>query len=233
MWDYFGNTLVFAFKKPERNDMCIMFWDTKINERHVKYMRRLVKIKACGDYCITITREGHNINQWSITLCNAVGCPIEDKVITIEPKYVCMNKTHIIVANDDIVYYWQYRAAHSKLTSLEQEKRKKSGKENAFHIDEIPNPNSLYDSEKWVKPNIGCNDLICSISAGPDSFIVGRQSGQVCKFSLPYIAIENKLQLRCRPQQLSLNCTSTKFSIIDINGVLSFYDMETKDPKTG
>lgn len=28
-----------------------------------------------------------------------------------------------------------------------------------------------------------------------------------------------------RPQQLKLNCDSTKFSIIDINGVLSFYDM--------
>lgn len=33
--------------------------------------------------------------------------------------------------------------------------------------------------------------------------------------------------LRCRPQQLSLNCDSTKFSIIDINGVLSFYDFES------
>ena len=30
--------------------------------------------------------------------------------------------------------------------------------------------------------------------------------------------------LRCRPQQLSMNCDSTKFSIIDINGILSFYD---------
>ena len=32
--------------------------------------------------------------------------------------------------------------------------------------------------------------------------------------------------LRCRPQQLSMNCDSTKFSIIDINGILSFYDLE-------
>ena len=31
--------------------------------------------------------------------------------------------------------------------------------------------------------------------------------------------------LRQPPQQLQLNCDSTKFSIIDINGVLSFYDM--------
>lgn len=31
--------------------------------------------------------------------------------------------------------------------------------------------------------------------------------------------------LRCRPQQMQMNCDSTKFSIIDINGILSFYDL--------
>ena len=41
MWGYFSNTLVFAFRKPERNDMCIIFWDTSVNEKHVKYMKRL------------------------------------------------------------------------------------------------------------------------------------------------------------------------------------------------
>jgi WD repeat-containing protein 35 len=62
------------------------------------------------------------------------------------------------------------------------------------------------------------------VAAGPDAFIVGRMSGQVYKYSLPYISLENKVTLRCRPQQLQMNCDSTKFSIIDINGVLSFYD---------
>ena len=41
MWGYFSGTLVFAFRKPERNDMCIIFWDTSVNEKHVKYMKRL------------------------------------------------------------------------------------------------------------------------------------------------------------------------------------------------
>jgi hypothetical protein len=63
-----------------------------------------------------------------------------------------MNKTHVIVASEDTVYYWQYRSQHSKLTSLESEKKKKSGKENVFHIEEIPNPNNIYDLEKWRKP---------------------------------------------------------------------------------
>lgn len=140
-----------------------------------------------------------------------------------------MNATHIIIASDDVVYYWQYRSQHSKVQSLEQEKRKKSGKENAFHIEELPNPNGMYDVQSWVKPDLGCMDLICSIAAGPESFIVGRMSGTVNKYSLPYIQLENKLQLRCRPQQLQMNCDSTRFSIIDINGVLSFYDMNANN----
>lgn len=38
---------------------------------------------------------------------------------------------------------------------------------------------------------------------------------------------------RTRPQQLKLNCDSTKFSIIDINGVLSFYDMTDETAGAG
>ena len=45
----------------------------------------------------------------------------------------------------------------------------------------------------------GRHSWICSIAAGPDCFIVGRESGTVNKYSLPYIQLDNKLQLRCRP----------------------------------
>jgi len=145
-----------------------------------------------------------------------------------------MNKTHLIVASEEVVYYWQYRSNHSKLVTLEQQKKSKSGKENAFHIEEIPKADAIYDKSKWIKPDILTQDLISSIAAGPDSFIVGRMSGQVIKYSLPYIQLENKLMLRCRPQQLQMNCDSTKFSIIDINGILSFYDMlDTSEGNTG
>lgn len=70
-----------------------------------------------------------------------MGCPIENKTINIEPRFVTMNKTHVIVACEDVVYYWQYRSHNAKLTTLEQEKKKQAGKENVFHIEEIPNPN--------------------------------------------------------------------------------------------
>ncbi len=58
-------------------------------------------------------------------------------------------------------------------------------------------------------------------------------SGEVLKFSLPYIQQESKLLLRCRPQQLKLNCDGTKFSIIDINGIVSFYDLTCDSDGSG
>lgn len=197
MWAFFSDTLVFGFRKPERNDMCIMFWDVSINEKHIKYMKRLQKIAACDEYCVLIAKLEEKTDQWTIVLCNAVGCPIDNKTITIEPKYVTMNKTHVIIASDDIIYYWQYRTQHSKM-SLETQKQK-SGKENAYHVDQAPKEDAIYDREKWVKPSITTQDPISAIAAGPNSFIVGRSSGQVLKFSLPYIQLENKLKLRCRP----------------------------------
>jgi WD repeat-containing protein 35 len=113
MWSYFNETVVFAYRKPERNDMCITFWNTKINERSVKYMKSLVHIKSSGDYCVLISKlnEPHQTQDaWMIELCNAIGCPVESKIISIEPKFVAMNPTHVIVASEDVVYYWQYRS---------------------------------------------------------------------------------------------------------------------------
>jgi WD repeat-containing protein 35 len=109
MWSYFNDTIVFAYRKPERNDMCITFWNTKINEKSIKYMKSLVHIKSFGDYCILISKI-QDINQskdlWMIQLCNAIGCPLETKSISIDPKYCTINGTHVIIASDDIVYYW-------------------------------------------------------------------------------------------------------------------------------
>lgn len=56
MWSFFNDTIVFAYRKPERTDMCITFWNTKINEKSVKYMKSLCGIKASGDYCVLVSK---------------------------------------------------------------------------------------------------------------------------------------------------------------------------------
>ena len=116
-------------------------------------------------------------------LCNAVGCPIDSKTVTIEPKHVAMSKTHIIIASDDVVYYWQYRTKHANVI----QGGKKSGKENAFHIEESPKADGIYDKSTWQTPDIQTTDQISAIAASTDSFLIGKMSGEVLKFSLPYI----------------------------------------------
>ena len=41
--------------------------------------------------------------------------------------------------------------------------------------------------------------------------------------------------LNCRPDRLSLNCDSTRLAVLDIDGVLTFFDPEVKrtNPETG
>ena len=76
-------------------------------------------------------------------MCNSVGSLIETKYINIEPVNLAMNKTHIIIASDDIIYVWQYQMSgrHSS--------NKKVSRENIFHIDEVPNMNIMYDFSKY------------------------------------------------------------------------------------
>ena len=55
-WGYFGNTLVYAFLRPERPEDCVMFWDTRSSDRYAKYVRRLMGITAGTDHCLLTTK---------------------------------------------------------------------------------------------------------------------------------------------------------------------------------
>jgi hypothetical protein len=46
------------------------------------------------------------------------------------------------------------------------------------------------------------------------------------RYSLPHIALEQKYKLQCCPHQLAINSDGTRFSIIDLNGMMTLYDME-------
>jgi hypothetical protein len=47
---------VYSFNKVERPEDCVMFWDTRTNERYAKYVRGLQGIKAAGRTCLLTTR---------------------------------------------------------------------------------------------------------------------------------------------------------------------------------
>ena len=180
-----------------------------------------------GDHCLLVTKTEDSNQMWVLILCNSIGSPIDTKNINIEPLYACMNKTHIFIASNDSVYVWQYRSQVSKLLSQETSKRK-IGREMGFNIDESPDLNALYDPERFMKAARASQDPISCITAGDGFFIVGRASGTLQKYTIPHVALECKYILRCRPKLIGINCNASKFSIIDINGVLTFYDTLAK-----
>ena len=62
-WGYFSNTLVYAFSSPERTEHCVVFWDTKTDDRYVKYVKNLLFIQAAGENCLLVTKSGDDSDK--------------------------------------------------------------------------------------------------------------------------------------------------------------------------
>ncbi|KAK3766441.1 hypothetical protein RRG08_056115 [Elysia crispata] len=227
-WGYCTNTVVYSFTKPERQEHCVIFWDTKNNEKFVKYVKNLIAITAFGDYCCLATRSDEPITQYALVLCNSIGTPLDSKYIEMEPVYLCMTRTQIVCACKEAFYCWQFKNP-KKLATLEVVSKRKAGSERLIHIDDIPSGSSTGQEEiDFNKAYAGTEDQICCICATDKTLVVGRESGLLVRYSLPMVALTHKYTLSCRPHQLSLNCSSSRVSIIDIAGVLTFFDLDTR-----
>lgn len=164
-----------------------------------------------------------------LVLCNSIGTPLDSKYIDIDPLFVTMTKTHVIVASKEAFYIWQYRVA-KKLTAMEINQvapTRKEGRERIYHIDDetsITGDGSLDFSRAFS----ATKDAICCITASDKILIMGRESGKLHKYSLPNVSLLQNYQLNCRSYQLSLNCNSSRLAIIDITGILTFFDLETR-----
>mmetsp|Transcript_14038 Transcript_14038/g.22384 ORF Transcript_14038/g.22384 Transcript_14038/m.22384 type:complete len:1210 (-) Transcript_14038:255-3884(-) len=238
-WGYFNNTLVYSFKKPDRTEHCVSFWDPKTKERHIKYVRKLVTIDAGGQHCVFCTKTDDSFDQYILILCNAIGSPADSKYITVQPLFTAMTSQHVIIASESMVYVWQYRTATSRLTSINGASNKSgSDRELLWFIDQAPSikaskqylDQNEYDSSNAKYPVT--NDPICCLCASTDTLMVGRQSGIVMRFSLPHVQMIDRYNVKCRPNYIHLNCNSTKLSVIEINGFLTIFDINQEGDDT-
>lgn len=136
-WGFYANTLVYTHNRVDQVENCVVFWDTKSDERVSKCVKGLLGIKAAGDNCVLTTKvynedlgdggasggQGDDPStfkeiQYQLVLCDTIGSPIETKVVDIEPLYVAMTSRHIVSASSDAIYVWQYRNSSAKLTGL-------------------------------------------------------------------------------------------------------------------
>uniref|UniRef100_F6XA62 WD repeat-containing protein 35 n=1 Tax=Xenopus tropicalis TaxID=8364 RepID=F6XA62_XENTR len=228
-WGYCSNTVVYACTRPDRPEYCVVFWDTKNNEKYVKYVKSLMSVTTCGDFCILATKADESQQQYVLVLCNSIGTPLDSKYIDIVPMFVTMTKTHVIAASKEAFYIWQYRVA-KKLTAMEinqVSRTRKEGRERIFHIDDNPSGSveGLMDYAKAVEAT---RDPICCITASDKVLIVGRESGTLRRYTLPSVSLVQQYMLGTRAYQMRLNCNASRLAIIDISGVLTFFDLEAR-----
>ncbi|KAK9804414.1 hypothetical protein WJX72_011599 [[Myrmecia] bisecta] len=215
MWAYFADTLVYAYSKPDRPEHCVVFWDLKTSERHAKYVKRLVSIKAAGNYCVLATRE--EAGQAAFIL-----------YLELEPTHLAMSPTFVVSASASAVYMWQYSTDGRKLTTeMKGDARKGSDeRERVLRIDDTSaSPDtSLFSWKASSASAAPTNDPIAAVCTSDAWLLVGRQSGTLHRYTLPGLTLAGKHQLRCEPERLALNCDASRMAIVDTAGGLSFYD---------
>lgn len=219
-WGYFSNTLVYSFTKPERPEHCVGFWDIVSDQRHIKYIKQLIAIRAAGENCIFATRADDSSGQYILILCNAIGSPVDSKYIDIQPIYLALSPYHVVVASTETVHVWQYRTAGSR----NKANRRQEGREVIFHIDDLPQNNT----KNFQNINRETADPICAVGISNTTLIIGRESGTIMRYSLPRVQLENRYIVRCRTQVIKLNCNSTRIGIIDINGAFTLFDLDAR-----
>jgi len=229
-WGYFSDTLVYAFNKPDRAEHCTIFWNTKTDEKHTKYVKKLMAIRAHGDMCVLATKADDNSGQYILILCNAIGSPMDSKYIDVQPLFICMTEFHVIVASEEVIYVWQYRTGGPKIVSADSaalaQLRRKDGREKMWHVDDMPSA-SLAGGLERIMAHEQTKDFVCSVSGSEKLLLVGRESGIIHAYSLPHVTLEAKIQVLPRPSLISLNCKSSKLACIDIHGVMSLWDVSS------
>eukprot|EP00746_Dinoflagellata_sp_MGD_P003051 gnl/MRDRNA2_/MRDRNA2_105954_c0_seq1.p1 gnl/MRDRNA2_/MRDRNA2_105954_c0~~gnl/MRDRNA2_/MRDRNA2_105954_c0_seq1.p1 ORF type:complete len:1217 (-),score=242.16 gnl/MRDRNA2_/MRDRNA2_105954_c0_seq1:227-3877(-) len=239
LWAYFSHTLVYAVLKKERNEHVVVFWDTQSDEKYTKYIKHVTHVRSSNEYCVLVTKADDTSGQFIVIVCNDIGSPVDSKYLMIEPQHVAMTNTHVITASDSSVYVWTYRshnAKHGTLGDLSAagmlgSKRKT---EQMFHVDDaFAHGTGLHDKESFIPPDTPVDDPIACIAASECCLLIARESGVVQRYSLPHLGLECKFTIKCRPQVIHSNSNSTRMSAIDINGILSLYDIELRPGAKG
>ncbi|XP_067008662.1 WD repeat-containing protein 35 [Anabrus simplex] len=226
-WTYFEHTVVYCYNRPERPDTIVTFWDTKNNECFNKYVRSLLGVASSGEHSVLATRTEEG--QYVLMLCNAIGTPVDTKYTEIEPLWITMNSSHVFAASRDNFLLWHYRTPKSRSSLAIGGVRQR--KERLYHVDDTPSgvAEVIQDLDRSYEPTTNMqesSDPICCITASEKVLILGRESGVLQRYSLPQVALTNRYPLTCRPYKLAINSTSTRLSVIDMTGILTFLDLE-------
>ena len=159
-------------------------------EKHLKYVKSLLFLRGCGEFCLLLAKaEQQSKQQYIAVICNSIGTPIDSNYLDLEPHFIHMSSTHVFVANKTGVYSWQYRASHTarEFTSSSQA-RKFDNRERVFHVDDLaPGTGVSHGEEGHIDFSSALTDTqdpICSVCGSEKALVIGRESGLIQRQTL-------------------------------------------------
>lgn len=227
-WSYLDNgTLVFAYQKVDKVNYSIVYWNTKTNERIIKQARRLLRITSCEDFIAIFTKGvGESQGKTKIDLCNAVGTPVDSKLVAFEGSLFGLSRTHVVMANENYVYTWQYKTLASKGSFGEGVR--KVGKETCWFIGDKPSAAAY--NEATAEHDKEAEDIIYSIFVNDHNLYVALESGAVNNYLMPHISLEaSKIFIKPFPILMAVNSDNTRMAFTDIGGNLSILNISVTD----
>lgn len=225
-WAHFSDTLVYSALRKER-EHAVYFWDIQSDEKYTKYIKHVQHVKAADSFCVLSARSEDPQSPYLLIVCNDIGSPVESRNIPIEPQFLAMTNQHVVAASQDVVYVWSYRSSLAKGgDGLIGKSGVRRSLEYMFHIDVSLGGGPACDRESFVPTGTQTPDPIACIDANAQCLVVARESGVVQRYALPHLTLEVKFVVKCRPQVIAVNSNATRMTVIDIQGVLTLYNIE-------
>ncbi|VDM97214.1 unnamed protein product [Thelazia callipaeda] len=190
-WAYCSQTIIYTYEKVENAEHCVVFFETKLEETFLKYTKQVLAITSCGEYCVLITRAQDQVNQYFMQICNGIGTTLDSKYFNIEPKYVAMNETQVVIANNLSFTTWQYSIPYASSQGYNTQ----SDASNSFE-----------NTEQRLERK-------------HSYFLAFRDSGTVHRYALPDVTFQSSFTLNCRVEKVELNCAGTRIAVLTNEGL--------------
>ncbi|PWU89489.1 putative intraflagellar transport protein 122B [Trypanosoma cruzi] len=224
-YTYFSKTVVFAFYRSDRAEQGVMFWNTRSNERFIRYIRGLFYIDSCKDVCMIVNTSADGSHR-VVQLLNAIGSPLEVRMMDLEPLVCGMNSSHIVVSDEENIYVWQFRDPDVVLDLLDPisvQASRRETRDRIVHVDDIVRPDS---PSSLVTHTAVTNDLICSLCLSEEFLFVARESGLLQLYRFAPLHLVGKMVLPSRVQSMAANSNSTRLSVVDVSGIMTVFHID-------
>ncbi|EJD74175.1 WD repeat protein 35 [Loa loa] len=220
-WAYCGQTVIYSYEKVESKEHFVVFFQTKLEEAYLQCVKPIVALAASNEHCILISRVENQIGQYLMQICNGIGTTIDSKYINLEPKYVVMNDSEVVIANNLSFTIWQYNIPCATSREVNLSVDSSSSDQKLYYVDEndeidVTSSNIIRGRSQRQK------DEICALAISKQFILVCRNSGTANYYSLPEVKLQSTLNLGCCVEKLELNCNGTRLAALTTKGLKLF-----------